>query len=297
MARNCPHIRLHCTHSTVSDGEFTPDEMIAFYANHGYGIYAFTDHEKTNPVSTYDAHGMTLISGMEIHPAGPRGVPWHLLALGVPEDFPYPVKDEHTTIQECIDAVNQAGGLAFIAHPTWCGIRSTDIMELNGIQGIEVWNSACRFAGKGYNMTVWDELMDGGLFCNALAVDDAHCKREFFNGWTMVLLDEAPTPSNVMAALRAGEFYCTQGPEFKSINVKDGYLEAEFSPCVEVIGASYTWRGYPAMVENMNGPEDGIQEISSCRIKLKYDIPNSAIRLQIKDRLGHYAWCNPVKIC
>ena len=76
------------THSTLSDGEFPPQEVIRLYREHGYSVLAFTDHRKTNPVSGYDGGGLTLLSGIELHPNGPRGIRWHLLALGVPESFP-----------------------------------------------------------------------------------------------------------------------------------------------------------------------------------------------------------------
>lgn len=283
-------------HSTTSDGAFTPDEMIKFYADKGYAIYAFTDHSAANPVSTYDGRGMTLVSGMEIHPAGPRGVPWHLLALGVPEDFQDPVKDDSTTIQECIDAVNAVGGLTYIAHPSWCGLRSTDLMPLKGVLGLEVFNGDTRFAGKSYNMTQWNELADEGFLWNAIAVDDAHGRRDFFNGWTMVLMDKPLSQSTVLEALRAGRSYCTQGPEIKSITIENDILKADFSPCVEVIGISFSYHGYCAMSENFNGPEDGMQEISHCELQLNPNIPNLLIRLQIKDRQGHYAWSNPFRI-
>ena len=72
------------THSTLSDGEFPPQEVIRLYREHGYSVLAFTDHRKTNPVSGYDGGGLTLLSGIELHPNGPRGIRWHLLALGVP---------------------------------------------------------------------------------------------------------------------------------------------------------------------------------------------------------------------
>ena len=49
-------------------------------------------------------------------------------------------------------------------------------------------------------------------------------------------------------------------------------------------------RGYNQSLEIARG----IQEITHCRIKLKLDIPNSFVRLQLKDRLGHYAWTNPI---
>ena len=78
------------THTTNSDGTFSPSEVIGFYADAGYDVLAFTDHRTTNRVSEYDAEGMTLLSGIELHPAGPRGIPWHILAIGIPEFFLHP---------------------------------------------------------------------------------------------------------------------------------------------------------------------------------------------------------------
>ena len=52
------------THTTNSDGTFSPSEVIGFYADAGYDVLAFTDHRTTNRVSEYDAEGMTLLSGI-----------------------------------------------------------------------------------------------------------------------------------------------------------------------------------------------------------------------------------------
>ncbi|NLE54887.1 MAG: phosphotransferase, partial [Lentisphaerae bacterium] len=78
------------THTTLSDGIFAPAEVVRLYREAGYDILALTDHRKTNRVSELDSMGLTLISGMEMHPAGPRGIPWHIVALNVPESFEYP---------------------------------------------------------------------------------------------------------------------------------------------------------------------------------------------------------------
>ena len=59
------------THTTNSDGKFSPEEIIAMYSGAGYDVLAFTDHRTTNKVSSYDGKGMTLISGIEMHPVGP----------------------------------------------------------------------------------------------------------------------------------------------------------------------------------------------------------------------------------
>ncbi|MBP5300500.1 MAG: CehA/McbA family metallohydrolase, partial [Victivallales bacterium] len=213
------------THSTVSDGSFTPAEVIAMYAERGYDILAFTDHSATNPVSTYDPKGLTLISGMEIHPQGPRGERWHLLALGIPEDFPNPVTGAETTMQQCINAVREAGGIPFCAHPAFCGFHSEDLASLEGLAGLEVFNSDCRFAGKGSSEHIWNELADQNILLNAIAVDDMHARMDFGCNWTMLLVEKTLSPQAILNALRNGDFYATQGPQIYFIDFHDGVLE------------------------------------------------------------------------
>ena len=75
------------THTVNSDGQFSPEQVIDMYKSIGYDAIVFSDHKFVNKVSEYDGRGMTLVSGVELHPAGPRGVDWHILAIGVPEDF------------------------------------------------------------------------------------------------------------------------------------------------------------------------------------------------------------------
>ena len=53
------------THTTVSDGRYSPQEVIARYQQQGYDVLALTDHGKFNPVETYDACGMTLLHGID----------------------------------------------------------------------------------------------------------------------------------------------------------------------------------------------------------------------------------------
>ena len=77
-------LHMHCT---TSDGKLAPEEVIRHYAEAGYDAVAFTDHHATNPVSTWDGLGMTLLSGMEMHPMGTRGISWHIVAVGLPEDY------------------------------------------------------------------------------------------------------------------------------------------------------------------------------------------------------------------
>ena len=272
------------THSTLSDGEFPPQEVIRLYREHGYSVLAFTDHRKTNPVSGYDGSGLTLLSGIELHPNGPRGIRWHLLALGVPESFP----GEFESGQQAVDAVNAAGGIVFAAHPYWCGFTSAEVMTLSGVCGTEVYNTSTRYIGKAYNMQLWDEILDAGKRCTALAVDDMHRTSDLFRGWTMICA-ENNTPQALLTALKAGDFYASQGPEFHRLSYQDGIFEAEFTPCTEAILLTAQSRGYCGRVPDSSGAET-----TALRVDLRDRPPQRYLRCQLRDRNGNYAWSMPL---
>lgn len=269
------------THSTTSDGRFTPEEIIALYRERGYGIFAFTDHRVTNPVSSLDGGGMLLLSGIELHPPGPRDIPRHILALGVPEDFRTSPEDDEKAV---IAAVRAAGGVCFAAHPYWSTFTANEIMELTGVLGIEVYNTSTRYIGKAYNMQIWDTILDaGGMKCDAIAVDDTHRPCDLFRGWTMVGAREKTQPA-VLEALRAGRYYATQGPEFTRLSFENGVFEAEFTPCAEAIVLTNRQGGF--------GLVDG--EYTSIRYDASERPAGSYFRCQIRDAAGNFAWSNPV---
>ena len=280
------------THTTLSDGIFAPAEVVRLYREAGYDILALTDHRKTNRVSELDSMGLTLISGMEMHPAGPRGIPWHIVALNVPESFEYP---EGMAAQAMIDLVNTLGGACVCAHPHWCGFTSAEVMTLKGFIGLEVFNTATRYIGKEYNMQLWDEMLDAGVMLPALAVDDMHRPRDLFRGWTVVAAPDA-SPAAVLTALRQGDFYATQGPEFHFLHFADGVFSAEFSPCTEVIGLTNFSGGYCVAVPDADGPGSGAKDCGAFTATLQAKRPGTWFRLQIRDSQGRYAWSNPLAV-
>lgn len=278
------------THSTTSDGEFTPQQQIDQYAARGYQVLSLTDHGKHNDLSALDARGMTLIPGMELHPAGPRGIKWHLLALNVSSQVPEGIPEN---AQDIIDLVNQTGGMVFVAHPYWCGFTSAEVLALNGITGIEVSNTSTRYIGKETNMQIWDELLDAGKTYPALAVDDSHRPRDLFRNWTMICAKDNSVES-LSAALRAGSFYATQGPEFTRISFDGKIFEAEFSPCTSAILVSKRSRGVLGMVPAFKGEGTG-EVVTSIRADVSEFAPDAYFRCQITDASGKMAWSNPVR--
>lgn len=301
---NTYRANLH-THSTLSDGEFSPDRVTELYSKEGYDVMCFTDHRRTSRISEIDPRGMLLLPGAELHPFGGRITISHLLCVNLPEDFDVSVSQRGSLgenhMQPTIDAVNAAGGLCYCAHPHWCGFRSEEVAALRGLAGIEVYNTSTRYIGKSYNMPIWDDILDMGCQLPALAVDDVHHAHDLFGGWTEICCEER-TPECVVKALKNGDYYSTQGPRFKRLSYHDCVFEAEFTPVTTAIGVSNRCRGFCAGVPNFAG--DGkAPEITSCRFDAsgffapeKRSIKSTYLRLQIIDAQGRYAWSNPVAI-
>ena len=69
---------------------------------------------------------MTLISGIETDPIGPRGITLHFMGLGVPEDFQDLSK---IPFQECVNTINEVDGLCFLPHPYWSRLTLDDSLK------------------------------------------------------------------------------------------------------------------------------------------------------------------------
>jgi len=284
------------THSTSSDGKISLPEIVNIYRKEGYDILAATDHRTTNRVSEIDSGDLLLMSGMEFHPAGPRGIMLHLVALNVPEDFENP---SELPYQEAIERVRQAGGECILAHPYWSGFNCVDIMKIKNIIGIEVYNTSTRYIGKAYNMQVWDNILQLGYHLPGVAVDDTHNPRDFFGGWTMICAKEK-TSTAVMNALKSGSFYASQGPDFHKISFENNIFSVECSPCEELIVMSNC---NCCFCGNMSGleattPEERYEtkKITSYEVEIPTNRGLTYLRCQIRDKEGRYAWSSPIKL-
>jgi predicted metal-dependent phosphoesterase TrpH len=89
------------THTTNSDGRFSPEENVAWHTQHGYDFLTITDH---NRVTLFEQDGPCLIiPGVEISTRKQEtGVEYHVVTIGV-RQMPIPHLGDP---QETIDAVN-----------------------------------------------------------------------------------------------------------------------------------------------------------------------------------------------
>ena len=282
------------THTTVSDGKIEPQDIIRRYAEKGYDFLNITDHWQTHDLTRYQDHGMLLCSGTEVHPLyGQEGKsPWHVVAVGIPTGTELKFL-QTKTIQETIDYIQAQGAVPIVAHPYWCGFSSADLMPLKNYNIMEVFNTECIYIGRAYSQQTWDELLQAGQNINAVAVDDVHWESSLFQGFTVICAEER-TVESAIDALREGNFYASRGPMIEKISFENGIFSADFTPVVNaklVMTASaglYT----PQVYETDN---------AECITHVEFDLrnvnrPGSYIRLQLTDKNGLDAWCNPIRL-
>ncbi|HEU0164638.1 MAG TPA: CehA/McbA family metallohydrolase [Thermomicrobiales bacterium] len=299
------------THSTNSDGNLTPAEVIAEYKQRGYDFIALTDHflpetyfrPESDPASfitisdTSDLRSddFTTIFGAEIHgPGMSNGELWHLVAVGLPLDFP------RWTPEETGDALAkravEAGAFVGIAHPHWNSLTQEDARKVAPfVHSVEVYNHACAQIDRADGLYMLDALLEDGFHLSANAADDAHFKTpvgaigeahpEAFGGWVQVKA-ESLEPDALLAALKAGEFYASTGPELVNIEIDAATDEIaiETSPVNRIM---VTGLG-PASARVIG------DDLTSARFPLEKFRKAGFVRVAAIDADGKRAWSNPI---
>ena len=217
---NAYKIQPHC-HSTSSDGERTPAEVMAAYKALGYDAVFLTDHVALN--SDPEVAGIQWFQGCE-----------------------YECKDEAEAVQAHINGWFCESVEGF-GPPDPVGI--TTLLALMKLQPMLIGLNHPTAAGQTYNITMPDELdqmandigfievYNGGFVVQCddkwsycldtktgpvwgIASDDSHLAdgSQDNKGW-IVLYAPSLTAANVKAALQAGNFYATGGAAITSIVV------------------------------------------------------------------------------
>ena len=258
------------SHSTVSDGKFTPLELKRLYKDNGYSILAYTDHEVLVPHTELCDDNFLALTGYEIQIYGDMDLPKRLrrvshlnfypknqneskmpffnlpdvLRLDKQPDISKAVYDgdgndykEYSAkgINDLIQKAKSAGFIVSYNHPTWSKEDASIYTNLTGLFAMEIYNRNANLSGHDtYCPYVYDEMLRGGQHIGCIATDDTHKKEDLFGGFTYVFADEL-THSEIINALENGDFYASRGPLIKSLCYEDGYFNIECSPAKEIV--------------------------------------------------------------
>lgn len=287
------------THSTRSDGVLPPEEVCSRYAAEGYDFMALTDHfvgRYDYPITdtrAYRSNRFTTLLGAELHSGAlSNGELWHILAVGLPDDFTpsnspefKPVPDQETGPEIAARAV-AAGAFVAVAHPQWSGLTLADARSLSAAHAVEIYNHGCHMGcDRGDGFGIADLLLSEGRRLSLIATDDAHFSEpDHFGGWVMVKSEEN-SPEALLAALKAGLFYSSQGPEIRALHVEDGAIEVECSAASAVMVLGHGSAGVAVHGHSMT------------RARIPFDPRCAAspwLRVTVVDAAGKRAWSNPI---
>ena len=288
------------THSTRSDGVLEPAEVCRRYRDEGYDFMALTDHfigfynYPMTDTRAFRSRDFTTVIGAELHTGEQsNGELWHILAVGLPDDFTPPDAPHFRPVEGSESAADlaqrarNAGAFVAIAHPQWSGLTLADARTIEAAHAVETYNHGC-WAGcdRADGFAINDLLLSEGRRINLVATDDAHFSEpDHFGGWVMVKAEEND-PEALVAALKAGQHYSTQGPELRRVELTDKTVEVECSAAVSVI------------VQGHGQAAKAVHGLSMTRASLPLDRFRKSpwIRVTVVDSAGKRAWSNPIWI-
>lgn len=214
------------THTSESDGDSTPAEVVEWYASHGYDFLVLTDHDKVTRVAS---DRLVLIPGEEITDRLPKK-PLHVNAIGIEEAIkPQGGATPVEVLQHDVDAVRKAGGIAAINHPNFgWAFGAEELLQIEGATLLEIASGHpfVNMQGPPSVEEMWDRLLTAGKRIWGIAVDDSHhLKRPWEvdmappgNAWVVVRADKREAKA-ILAALKQGDFYASTGVELEDYTV------------------------------------------------------------------------------
>lgn len=266
--KNVYKANLHC-HSTVSDGQFTPEEVKKFYKDQGYQVVAMTDHEIMVPHEELCDEDFLMLTAYELAVYGDKHLPkpmrrlCHLniyakepgttkmpffntadvLKLDKPPDvrkarFDGPeIEKEYSAegLNRLIRMAREKGFIVCYNHPTWSMEDASVYTNLEGLFAMEIFNTDCEVGGyAAYCPYIYDEMLRSGQRIAPLATDDMHSEKSLFGGFTMIYADSLDY-RKITEAMERGDLYASRGPLIHALWFEDGMFHIETSPVRRIV--------------------------------------------------------------
>lgn len=252
------------THTNISDGSLSPEEIKAEYQKRGYSIVAYTDHDimichndlcddkflainsheiemnnsGTGPnfsfMKTYHLNFYAKKPNLKLSPVFCEKRVWvaHTRPLVTDEmrTVDCPAEYSVESMNNLIKIANENGFFVSYNHPVWSVQNYEDYIDLKGLWGVEVYNTESALAGFYDNEQPYVDLIRKSNRVFPLATDDTHNPKAIGGGWIVVDAENLEYET-VTKALIDGDFYASNGPSIEKI-----YMEGEklFVECSDV---------------------------------------------------------------
>ena len=271
-------------HTVGSDGHLTLGALARKYADENYDFISVTDHWSLPALNgNRKKLPLLVIDGMELDGHDNQGTYYHVLAIGSSMKPPLFTRNFTRTLKSAYDH----GAILISAHPYWTGNTVPEGLR-HKFHGLEIYNHSSHCEnGSGYALSYWDGMLKQKCDFLGFATDDSHFTpgQPYWNGgWIMVNAKDC-TRGEILSSIRNGDFYASQGPDFKSFAYEENRILVETSP---------------VMYARLIGPRrqgewvHALDRTPICRAE--FEIPSDwpYARLEIEDAAGKRAWTNPL---
>ena len=257
-------------HTTVSDGNMSPEEVKRVYKEKGYSIVAFTDHEVLVPHNDLADDDFLPITSTEISVnkrkdcdfafsktyhlnlySEDKNKDWFSVfsqnEMWLNHSYKYITKKQSEieymrsytveSINDIIKKSTEEGFLVSYNHPVWSLQNYSDYIDLKGLWAIEWYNTGCVHEGYGDTIIPIDDLLKMGENAFPIATDDAHNINDCFGGFVMVKAQELRYDL-IFKALKNGDFYSSLGPEIFELYIENGEIYIKTSKVKKIVISS-----------------------------------------------------------
>lgn len=289
---------IHC-HSDLSDGQTSPEYVIGAYCDAGYDFLCLSDHFEaeygwriTDTRSMRDEN-FTTILGAELSsaPWDDRDCYW-VTAAGLPVNFEAPPAVDHAG---AITRAREAGAFVVMLHP---GLNNLPLAAagrlpaLDAVHAVEIYNHNGAMAAipdRADGAYMLDGLLENGRRLLVNAGDDAHFGHpsDRFGGWIEVHAARLD-PELLLASMKSGHYYSTQGPSIRELLVDGARLLVKTSEAyaINLTTGGDRWQ---------SGDERHNMDGSIC--EAEFDLTpfqGSYCRVTVVAADGKRAWSNPI---
>jgi hypothetical protein len=147
----------------------------------------------------------------------------------------------------------------------------------------------------------WDELLEAGRLCPAIATDDSHHPGYDSDvAWTWLRAAER-SPDAVLEALAAGSLYGSQGPTVTKVSLDGDVVDVQCSPCRSVTLVSGKTFGAAVHAGRLGYAHHGrivAEDDHGLVMHARLGVPPAArhVRVEVVDQASRKAWTGPFRV-
>ena len=317
------------SHSTLSDGKWTVEEMKEKYKAQGYSIIAYTDHHVFLTHNDLADEDFLPLNGYEIDISEDK--PWsryiktcHFCLIALDRDrtvqniyhnsvyidrnadkvdlakdrAPITRRYDPEFISALMQEAREDGFFVTYNHPVWSLESTEECFRYHGMHAMEIVNYSSYVTGhEERNSVLYDAMLHRGEDIYCIATDDnhdvypiGHPKCDSFGGFTMIKAEKLEYGA-VTQALLDGHFYASEGPEIHELyyDSDDNRVHIKTTEAVRVLMTTGN-RNNNAKTAERKG-----ETVTETSFKLEQP-DTDYVRFIVRDREGKEAYTHAYRV-